>query len=261
MAHLFGGRELPIPVAVDTHLSIAGDRVTARRHGADPGELGLLMRPSETSGGTLQIPHGRHPESQQRLDLRGEEDIAVDGGVVERLDPEAVADRDHRALPFVGDDDRELAPQQRCGLGTALVIEVQSHFAVTVGGEAVSVGAQAFADLAISVELAVGDHVHHAVRAAHRLAAVVQADDRESRVPQCPLTVARRPCAHAVRPAMFETLQGGITMLAGKASPRHRRENSAHGSSCLKRAQPLRGGARWSAVGGCGRRRSWRAGC
>ena len=63
-------------------------------------------------------------------------------------------------------------------------------------------------DLAISVELAVGDHVHHAVRLLHRLAAVVQADDRESRC--APVSTDRRAtsmCPCRPGPAMFETLQ------------------------------------------------------
>ncbi len=234
--HLLSGRDLPIPIRIDANIAISGDRIATRRHGTDPGELGFLVRSAHTSGSALEVPRRRHTQRQQCFDLRREEHVAVHHCVVEGLDPEAIAYRKHRPLAFVGNDHRELTPQERRGLHAALPIEVQRDFAVALGGEAIALRSQTLAKLAVSVELAVHHHVYRAIGAGHGLTAVPQTDDRQPRVSERPLPITRRPGAGAVRPAMLQELERQIAPITGKAVTRHRGENSTH--RCVLRPHP-----------------------
>jgi hypothetical protein len=139
-----------------------------------------------------------------------------------------IANRDHLPLAFVGDDHCELTSQKRRGLYAALLIKVQRNLAVAVGGKVIAARPQPLANLAVTVEFAVHHHVHRAIRAGHGLTAVPQTDDRQTRVPERPLPITRRPEPGAVRSAMLQKLERCIGPVTRKPVPRHRGEYPTH---------------------------------
>src|SRR5262249_41089649 len=149
-------------------------------------------------------------------DLGSKEHIAIDDGIKERLDAEAIADRDHRALAFVGDDHRELAAQFVRALHATLLVKMQRDFAVAFGREAIAGGAKPLANLAVAIELAVHHQVHRAVGTGHRLIAIVQADDRQARMSERPKAVARGPASGPIGPAMEQDLERRVATLRRK---------------------------------------------
>ena len=142
-SHLFGRWDLPIPIRIDANVAVPGDRVTTRRDGADPRELGLFVRSAYTSCCSLQIPSGWHTHRQQRLDLRCEEHLAIHDRVVEGLDAEAIADRNHRLLAFIGNDHCKLTAQLACSLHASFVVQMQGDFAIALGREPIAACTQA----------------------------------------------------------------------------------------------------------------------
>ena len=134
-------------------------------------------------------------------------------GVEERLDPEAVADREHRAVTAVGDHGRELAAQVAPQVHALAQVEVQRDLAVGFGLERAALCAQAIADRAVAVELAVHDDPDVAGRVGDRLVAVIQADDREARVAEEPAPVGRDPTADAVGAPVMERLERAVEAL------------------------------------------------
>ena len=81
----------------------------------------------------LAVPARRDAEREQRLHLGGEEDVALVHGVEERLDAEAIADREHRAVAPVRDQPRELPAQVASEVHPLAQVEVQRDLAVGVG--------------------------------------------------------------------------------------------------------------------------------
>jgi hypothetical protein len=133
--------------------------------------------------------------------------------VEQRLDPEAVANREHHAVAAVRDHRRKLAAQVMPEAHPFAEIEVQRDLAVGVGRERAALRAQALADRAVAVELAIDDDLHVARRVRDRLVAVVEADDREARVAQEPAPVGRDPAADRVGPAVVEGFERAVEAL------------------------------------------------
>ncbi len=71
-------------------------------------EIALLV-------GGLPIPAGGNAHRQQRLDLRGEEHVALVHRIEEWLYAETVADGEHGVVAPVGDDTGELAAEMLDG--------------------------------------------------------------------------------------------------------------------------------------------------
>src|SRR6185369_11151796 len=109
------------------------------------------MRSAYTACCTLQIPTRRDSQSQERLDLRGEEYVAVHHCVVERLDAEAIADRNHDLLAFIGNDESKLTAQFTCSLHGSFVVQMQGDFAIALGCEPIAACTQSVSNRAIAI--------------------------------------------------------------------------------------------------------------
>ena len=106
--------DLPVPPRLDLPVADAED--VARQQLVDPLEQGLAAEAElerEVVLERLQVGLDRRQEGQQRLDLGGEVEDAVDDRVVERLDPEAVAGAEERVLLLVPEREREHPAQVR----------------------------------------------------------------------------------------------------------------------------------------------------
>ena len=144
---------------------------------------------------------------EQRLDLRREHKPVVVNGVVERLDPDAVAHEPQLAGPAVPQRDREHAAEAVEAVDAPLLVRVDDHLGVGV------VGAEAMAaeplelrpQLGVVVDLAVEDELDRPVLVRHRLVgAVREVDDREPARAEADAPVGGDPGARAVGAAMGE---------------------------------------------------------
>ncbi len=115
----------------------------------------------------------------QRVELRGEAELAAVQPVGERLDPEAVA-REHEPAPRrVPDGDREHAAQALPEPVAPLLVAVDEHLGVGARAERVARRLELAHQLAVVVDLAVLDDDDRAVLVRDRLVAAVEVDDRE----------------------------------------------------------------------------------
>ncbi len=115
---------------------------------------------------------------EEGLDLGAEEDRAALGAVEERLDAEAVAGQDQPLLAQVDDGDAEHAADVVEEVQAVLEVEVQQHLAVGLAAE-LRGAAQALAQLAVVVDLAVAGEDHLPVVADERLASALGVDQGE----------------------------------------------------------------------------------
>ena len=133
------------------------------------------------------------PAGEQGFQLGGEDDQVASDGVVERLDPEAVACEDEAPSRTVPDGDREHPAQSRGEARPVLLIEMRDDLRIATGlkpmpGEVAS-------DVEMVVELAVLDGPHRAVLVGKRLVASLDVDDRKP-------SDAQRDSVGQVRPAV-----------------------------------------------------------
>ena len=225
------GRKREVPVRVDADLAALRDRVVTRRNRVDAVEDRVRVRAEVEAllEHGLAVPARGNAEGDQRLHLGREVHVALVRGVEERLDPEAVADREHRAVTAVGDHGRELTAQVAPQVHALAQVEVQRDLAVGFGLERAALCAQAIADRAVAVELAVHDDLDVAGRVGDRLVAVIQADDREARVAEEPAPVGRDPAADGVRAAVMERLERAVEALGLQGVVEQPGYESAHG--------------------------------
>jgi hypothetical protein len=115
--------------------------------------------------------------SPQGLQLGSEGKQPVLGAVVERLDPEAVPGEHKRALPRVPEREREHTPQLSDELRAVLLVEVDEHFGVALGGEPMAAPLETVPELAVVVDLAVLDDMDRPVFVSDWLIAAFEIDD------------------------------------------------------------------------------------
>ncbi len=80
-------------------------------------------------------PRGDHARGEERLDLGAPKQPAVDLGVVERADPDAVAAEDQRARLAVPERDGELPPRLVEHPFAQVLVEVDPGLGVATGRE------------------------------------------------------------------------------------------------------------------------------
>ena len=194
-------RIVDVPVAPDVDVSVARHEHAPGRHRVDVGEQRAVGRADAVTLGEerVTIPACRDAQREQRLDLRGHQDVAAPHRVEERLHAEAIAHRNQAAATLIGDHDRELASQTVHELGAPPLVETKGDLAVGVRRETDTLGLEAGADRPVAVQLA----VHHAadvpVVVGKRLIAVVESDDAQPDVAEQASTIRREPPAGVVR--------------------------------------------------------------
>jgi hypothetical protein len=160
---------------------------------------------------------------QQRLELRRERERPL--GVVERLDPQSIANEDEVSALTVEQREREHAVQLAQRRLAALLPEREHDLRVrVVGGEHATRGLEPSAELGRVEDLAVEDDRRAPARRRHRLVAVLEVDDREP--PGDERDLAVRHGAAAVRAAVPER---GAEPLEQRVVPRpHDARDPAH---------------------------------
>ena len=132
----------------------------------------------------LAIDLPRHPVRHQRLQLRTEHETVTERRVVERLDPQPVADEHERLPRLIPERDGEHSAQVLDEVRTVLLVEVNDDFRVGVGGESVPAGLQIRAEIPIIVDLAVEHDPDRSVLVRERLMAPREVDDAEPPHPE-----------------------------------------------------------------------------
>ena len=116
---------------------------------------------------------------REGVELRRERQLAADGAVVQRLDPEAVAREHEPPGARVPDGDREHAAQPLPQARPPFLVAVREHLGVAMRAEPVTGAFELVLELAVVVDLAVLDDDDGAVLVRDRLVAAGQVDDRE----------------------------------------------------------------------------------
>ena len=117
---------------------------------------------------------------EQRFQLGTVEEASFVLGVVQGLDPGAVARKPQRAGPAVPQRDPEHPPEPLEDTAAPLLVPVDDHLGVGGGGEAVPRVRELAPKLAKVVDLAVEDDLHGAVFRANRLVARREVDDAQA---------------------------------------------------------------------------------
>ena len=94
---------------------------------------------------------------REGIELRRERQLAVDGAVVQRLDPEAVAREHEPPGARVPDRDREHAAQPLPQARSPFLVAVREHLGVAMRAEPVTGAFELVLELAVVVDLAVLD--------------------------------------------------------------------------------------------------------
>ena len=139
---------------------------------------------------------------EQCLDLRREQELAADRGVVEGFDTDPVA-REEQPLPaVVPQAEGEHADELGKAVDTPFLVQV--HDRLRIGPRAVVVAAlEAMAEVGMVVDLAVVGDPHGAVFVRHRLhTRVADVDDAQAAVAEHDPPVGRAPHAGVVGPAV-----------------------------------------------------------
>ena len=171
--HEVAGRKLPYPLE---------DR-PPRQGGPEDEDLGKSLQ--------IQLPWAVHGED--RLDLRGEQQPAAGKGVIEGADADPVPGQEELLLADVPDRQGELAVDPVQAAGAVLLVEMQQHLGVGLGGEAVSLADQLLLELDVVEGLAVIDDPEAAVLVADRLGPAVDADNAQAQMPQGDVAVQVHP--------------------------------------------------------------------
>jgi hypothetical protein len=154
--------------------------------------------------------------------------VALVHSIEERLDAEAVANREHRTVAAVRDHRRELPAQVASEVHPLAEVQVQRDLAVGVGLERAALGTQAFADGLVAVELAVDDELDVAAGVRHRLGTVAETDDREAGMAEEPAAVGGNPLAHRVGTPVMKRLEGTVEPLRLQRASEEAPYESAH---------------------------------
>ena len=102
------------------------------------------------------------------------------GGIVERLFAEAVAGQKQFLVPVVPDGQGEHPVEVFGRTLFDLFVQVDNYFGVAVGGEAMPLFHQVFAEFPVIVNLAVKNDLNAAVFIAQRLRAAAEIDDTQA---------------------------------------------------------------------------------
>jgi hypothetical protein len=116
---------------------------------------------------------------QQRLQLRAEHEASGRFGVVERLDPEAVARQEERTARRIPDREGEHAPQALDAALARFLVEVHDHLRVRARAEVMAAGRELRGELAVVVDLTVEDDPDRTVLVGQRLISGLEIDDTE----------------------------------------------------------------------------------
>ena len=123
------------------------------------------------------------PVGEDGFDLRTEEQLPLVDGVVERLDPDAVAYESEAVARALPDGDGEHAAQFLDDVDAVLFVAVQDHFGIGATAEVVPLLLQLGLEFLEVVDLAIEDQMDVAVATGHGLTAVLaQVDDAEAAV-------------------------------------------------------------------------------
>ena len=184
------------PAVADPH-AVAGQELA---HALEQGLAGQAELEGQVVLEPLEVRADGRQERQQRLRLRGEVEDVADLGVVERLDPEAVARAEQLLLALVPERVGEHAAQAVERVRAPAVVGAHHDLGVAVGPEAAA--ADLRAQLGVVVDLAVvGEPAVRVV--AHRLVPGGRGiDDREPAVTEPDVAALVRPDARVVGPAM-----------------------------------------------------------
>src|SRR5258706_9255366 len=117
---------------------------------------------------------------KDRLHLRREEQLAVAFGVVERLDAQAIACKQHLPLARIPDGEGEHPPEAVHASGTEILVEMNDGFRVAGGAEDMAMLLEIPAQLAIVVDLAVEHDPDRAVLVGDRLESIVEVNDAQA---------------------------------------------------------------------------------
>ena len=222
---------IPVPVLHDAHVLAVRHQVAPRRKLIDAGEQRAVggVRDEVHVVQRLAIPAKGNAELDERLHLGREVEGSVVDRVVQRLDAEAVARREQRAVAVIPDGVRELTAQRMHGPRALRFIEMQRDLAIRARSEGVPLALELRADALEVVELAVVNQVKPAVLARDRLVARRQVDDAETRVPEPNATARLEPDALRVRPAMGEATSRAMKGVGGhSAATRNCCNDAAH---------------------------------
>ena len=169
---------------------------------------------------------------QQRLDLRGEPQLPVDGRPEERLLARAVAREDQRLAAIVPDGEPEHALEPSDRVPPVPLVEGNDVLDVPVRAERIAPSRRLRAQLARVVDLAVADHPDRAVGALKRLVASREVHDGEAPRAEAGALVPDDPLP--VRAAVLKRgghLRNALGVLERRSRDGHRSEDAAHNLS------------------------------
>ena len=175
--------EVEVPVTVLADATVAHAEEVARRQRDDPLEKRARRAGAEKCEQVIDAPGiGTSRDQagcQQRLDLRRPEQPAVDLGVVERANADAVAAKDQRPVVPVPERNGELAARLLEHRLAAVLVEMDPGLGVAASRQPVPARQQLLAQLRIFEELAVERDPDRVVLVGDRLAAAGEVDDRQ----------------------------------------------------------------------------------
>jgi hypothetical protein len=116
---------------------------------------------------------------QQRLNLRGEGQVAVLQRVVQRADADAVAGDEERAPLLIPDGEDKLPVEQVEAGRPHLLVEVDDDLGVGLGCQLVPLLQQLLAQLDVVEDLAVEDNPQALILVAHRLLPAAEVDNAQ----------------------------------------------------------------------------------
>jgi hypothetical protein len=160
---------------------------------------------------------------QQRAEFRGEEELAIDLGIQQRLFPDPVASDKQFLSALVPNGKREHAAQVPGTICPVLIVRVNYGFGIAVGVEGVAQLLQLFAQLAIVVDFAIENNPGRAVAVVNWLFAAVQVDNGQpahtqaNRTLKVKAVVIRAAMANRIAHLTDEPLVHVITIVSNYA--------------------------------------------
>ena len=194
------------PVSADAQEMPGGQLADAPEHGVGLEYLAKRQVLRQRIGGHLGLR--AEAVADQCLDLRGEGQGVAGLQVVQRLDPEAVADQGQAAVGRVPEREGEHAVDLADPAGRGALGELQQHLGIAVGTKDVAVGGQAVTDSGEIEELAVVGNGAPGLPVGHRLRTAFEVDDRQPAVAQTHVAVDEHP--GTVRAPVRQTVVHGL---------------------------------------------------
>ncbi|MNO78022.1 hypothetical protein D3C76_691470 [compost metagenome] len=229
---------LHLPVTTERHLAVRSPgQPMARRQLADTAQGGT-RRTTGQAQGIHQTDHiqgaGKFAVSEDRLDLRAEQQPLLMLSIIKWLDPQAVAHQQQVTVAPIEHGEGKHAIQVFTALLAPFQISVQHHFGVAAGEKVMAGQTQTLAQRLVVVDLAGIDQRHLVAigkAVGHRLHATVEVEDRQPPVAQ--QGIALPPTAAGVRAAQGQGIGHGsqhVAVLGQLAGVVHPACDSAHGA-------------------------------